>query len=50
MTEVFSDQADLSAVAGKSLLKVSKVSMQTEVVIKRCVCLAYMQFLSLQID
>jgi len=49
VTEVFSHQADLSGMAEKALLKVSKVSMQTDMVIKRFVCLANMQVLSLQI-
>lgn len=45
-TELFSDQADFSGVAERTLLKVSKVSMQTEMVIKRFICLAYTQVLS----
>lgn len=39
MTEVFSDLADLSGVAENTLLKVSKVSMQTKMVMKKFVCL-----------
>lgn len=49
VTEVFSDQADLSGVAEKTLLKVSKVSVETEIVIERFVCLTYMRVLSSQI-
>lgn len=43
VTEVFSDQADLSGVAKNLLLKVSKVSMQTGMVNKRFFCLFCMQ-------
>lgn len=48
MTEVFSDLADLSGVAENTLLKVSKVSMQTKMVMKKFVCLTYIWILSLQ--
>lgn len=43
VTEVFSDQADLSGVAKDRLLKVSKVSMQAGKVIKRFFCFVSMQ-------
>lgn len=43
VTEVFSNQADLSGVAKNHRLKVSKVSMQAGMVIKRFFCLVCMQ-------
>lgn len=42
VTEAFSNQADFSGVVEKKPLSVSKVSMQTEISIKRFVCLTYM--------
>lgn len=50
VTDVFSNNADLSGVAEGDRLMVSKVSMQAGMVIKKFACLTYVLVLSSQID